>query len=700
MAVNGMIIKADDVVIPRLDRLLELDPYLSGHQRELKRRYGCFEQILKSIETNEGGLDAFTKAYQTYGIHRTADGGVVCKEWVPGAEAVYLKGDFNGWNPTQNPLQNSGFGKWEITLPPKEDGSSPVPHNSVIKLGIKTKSGEMVDRVLPWARYTVQDPQTTLFQSVFWDPPKEAIYQPKNPKPQWDGQLGLRIYEAHVGISSWEGKVASYDHFTDNVLPRIKGQGYNAVQLMAVMEHAFYASFGYQVTSFFASSSRYGNPEALKRLVDTAHGMGIYVFLDMVHSHAAKNVLDGLNQFDGTESCYFHSGSRGTHLLWDSRLFDYNNWEVLRFLLSNLRWWVEEFGFDGFRFDGVSSMIYHHHGVGTGFSGDYSDYFGLAVDTEALTYLTLANHMLHSFYPGIVTIAEEVSGMPALCRPVEEGGNGFDFRLGMAIPDKWIKLLKEYKDEDWNIGNIVWTLINRRHSERTIAYAESHDQALVGDKTIAFWLMDKEMYTNMSILTTQTDIIDRGLALHKCIRLITHALGGEAWLNFMGNEFGHPEWLDFPRPGNNNSYHYARRQWHLADDNLLRYRFLNNFDRAMNSLDDKFHWLSSPQAYISCKHEDDKVVVFERARLLFLFNFHHTKSFPDYRVGVGLPGKYKLVLNSDSEEFGGHNRLDQSTDYFTSDQGFANREQSLQVYIPSRVALVLALEEDIIKLGV
>ncbi|XP_041467197.1 1,4-alpha-glucan-branching enzyme-like [Lytechinus variegatus] len=698
MAVNGMLVKADDVVIPKLEKLLELDPYLSSHQRELRRRYGCFEQILASIEQNEGGLDEFTAGYKTHGLHRMEDGGVRCREWAPGAEAVYLKGEFNGWSSTEYPLKNTGFGKWEITLPIKPDGSSPIPHNTIVKLGIKTKSGEIVDRNLAWASYAVQDPQTFLYQSVFWDPPQDQVYHTKNPKPKWTGQ-GLRIYEAHVGISSWEGKVSSYDHFTDNVLPRIKSQGYNAIQLMAVMEHAFYASFGYQVTSFFAPSSRYGNPEGLKRLVDTAHGMGIYVFLDVVHSHAANNVLDGLNNFDGTDSCYFHSGTRGRHMLWDSRLFDYNNWEVLRFLLSNLRWWVEQFNFDGFRFDGVSSMIYHHHGIGTGFSGDYSDYFGLAVDTEALTYLTLANHMLHKYYPGIVTIAEEVSGMPALCRPVEEGGNGFDFRLAMAIPDKWIKLLKESKDEDWNVGDIVWTLINRRHGERTIAYAESHDQALVGDKTIAFWLMDKEMYTNMSVMSPQTDVIDRGMALHKCIRLITHALGGEAWLNFMGNEFGHPEWLDFPRPGNNNSYHYARRQWNLIDDDLLRYRFLNSFDRAMNHLDDKFNWLASPQAYVSWKHEDDKVIVFERSRLLFIFNFHCSKSLPDYRVGVDLPGKYKMVLNSDSSEFGGHNRLDPSAVHFTSTDGYAGRRHSLQVYIPSRVCIVLALEEDIIKHG-
>nr|BAG60255.1 unnamed protein product [Homo sapiens] len=458
---------------------------------------------------------------------------------------------------------------------------------------------------------------------------------------------------------------------------------------MAIMEHAYYASFGYQITSFFAASSRYGTPEELQELVDTAHSMGIIVLLDVVHSHASKNSADGLNMFDGTDSCYFHSGPRGTHDLWDSRLFAYSSWEVLRFLLSNIRWWLEEYRFDGFRFDGVTSMLYHHHGVGQGFSGDYSEYFGLQVDEDALTYLMLANHLVHTLCPDSITIAEDVSGMPALCSPISQGGGGFDYRLAMAIPDKWIQLLKEFKDEDWNMGDIVYTLTNRRYLEKCIAYAESHDQALVGDKSLAFWLMDAEMYTNMSVLTPFTPVIDRGIQLHKMIRLITHGLGGEGYLNFMGNEFGHPEWLDFPRKGNNESYHYARRQFHLTDDDLLRYKFLNNFDRDMNRLEERYGWLAAPQAYVSEKHEGNKIIAFERAGLLFIFNFHPSKSYTDYRVGTALPGKFKIVLDSDAAEYGGHQRLDHSTDFFSEAFEHNGRPYSLLVYIPSRVALIL-----------
>jgi len=404
----------------------------------------------------------------------------------------------------------------------------------------------------------------------------------------------------------------------------------------------------------------------------------------------AKNVLDGLNLFDGTDHQYFHGGGRGNHDLWDSRLFNYSSHEVIRFLLSNLRFYLEEYQFDGFRFDGVTSMMYKHHGIGAGFSGGYHEYFGDDADVENIVYLMLANDATHSLYPAATTIAEDVSGMPLLCSPVEKGGVGFDYRLSMAIPDMWIKLLKHKRDDEWDLANIVHTLTNRRHGEKSIAYCESHDQALVGDKTLAFWLMDKEMYTNMSDISPMTDIISRGIALHKMIRLLVHSLGGEGYLNFEGNEFGHPEWLDFPREGNHNSFHYARRQWNVVDDPLLRYKYLNNFDIAMHHLEDKYRWLSASQAYVSLKNETDKVIVYERAGLLFIFNFHPTSSFTDYRVGIEEPGEYHIVLSSDEKQYGGFDNISLDGSFFTTPMGWNGRKNWLQVYIPTRTCIVLA----------
>jgi len=680
--VNG---KSDE---PELCKLFERDPYLKPHEAEFRRRYNLFDKFRKEISHHEGGLEKFTRAYRTHGIHFREDNSVHWKEWAPGARQLYLYGDFNGWQKTSHPFKKLDYGKWEIDIPPSADGTCPIKHGSKVKIVVEKEDGELVDRISPWATYVVAPPKNEglAYEHVVWNPEEKYSFKHSRPnKPS-----SLRIYECHVGISSCEPKVSSYKEFASDIIPRIVKLGYNAIQLMAVMEHVYYASFGYQVTNFYAASSRYGNPEELKELIDTAHAAGLIVLLDVVHSHASKNVLDGLNQFDGTTSCYFHEGARGYHQLWDSRLFNYSSWEVLRFLLSNLRWYMDEYMFDGFRFDGVTSMLYHSRGIGQGFSGDYNEYFGLNTDNEAVMYLTLANYMVHEFYPNAITVAEDVSGMPALCRPVKEGGMGFDYRLGMAIPDKWIQLLKEYKDEDWNIGNIVFTLTNRRWMEKTIAYAESHDQALVGDKTIAFWLMDKEMYTHMSTLSSPSGVIDRGIALHKMIRFITHTLGGEGYLNFIGNEFGHPEWLDFPRKGNNESYHYARRQWNLVDDPLLKYKYLNAFDTAMNELEQLYGWLHKDPGYVGTKHESDKVISFERAGLVFVFNFHPTQSYTDYRIGVNVGGKYRIILDSDALEFGGHGRLDHSTDYFTFDEGFAGRQYSMMVYAPCRTCFALA----------
>ncbi|GLH08149.1 1,4-alpha-glucan-branching enzyme [Gryllus bimaculatus] len=667
-----------EVEVPRLNVLLDRDPYLRGYEREFRRRYACFKDYVDRVSEQEG-INNFSKGYEYYGIHVNADNSVTCREWAP-----------DEWNRNSHPYNKLEFGKWELHIPPNSDGSCPIKHLSEIKIIIQTINGELLDRLSPWAVYVVQPPKEKGFtyEQRMWNPPQEEKYQFRHERPK--KPLSLRIYECHVGIAASEPRVGTYLEFAQNIIPRIKKLGYNAIQLMAIMEHAYYASFGYQVTSFFAASSRYGTPEQLKQLIDVAHSHGLVVLLDVVHSHASKNVLDGLNQFDGTNAGFFHDGSRGEHALWDSRLFNYSEYEVLKFLLSNLRWYMEEYRFDGFRFDGVTSMLYHSRGIGEGFSGNYDEYFGLNVDTEALVYLMLANYMLHQLYPDVITVAEDVSGMPATCRPVDEGGTGFDYRLGMAIPDKWIELLKEFKDDDWNMGNIVHTLTNRRWMEKTIAYAESHDQALVGDKTIAFWLMDKEMYTHMSTLSEPSPIIDRGIALHKMIRLLTHGLGGEGYLNFMGNEFGHPEWLDFPRAGNNDSYHYARRQWHLVDDPLLKYKFLGAFDEAMNNLEEKYGWLHKDPGYVSWKHEEDKVIAFERAELLFVFNFHPSKSFTDYRVGVEMPGDYKIVLSSDDEQFGGFKRTDASVSHLSFPEGFAGRRNSVMLYLPSRTAVVFA----------
>lgn len=687
---------------------LDLDSYLEPYKQPLIDRQLKFRNALKDIDSNQGSLLEFASSYKKYGIHANADKSITIVQYIPDVEAVSLVGDFNDWNIDSHPLQKvDDYGKWSLTIPAIK-GEFAIPHDSRYKIAMKLPTGEVVHRLDPWVQRATQPPKEDgfIYEGRFWNP--TATYKFKHQRPKFNNKEGIRIYEAHVGISTPEPTIGSYKNFTQNVLPVIAKLGYNTIQLMAIMEHAYYASFGYQVTNFFAISSRFGTPEDLKELIDTAHSLGIQVLLDVVHSHSSKNVDDGLNMFNGTDYYLFHGGAKGNHDLWDSRLFNYSNIETLRFLLSNLKFYLDTYQFDGFRFDGVTSMLYKHHGLSFGFSGDYNEYFNPEwVEEETLTYLMLAHELFGQVGKQedykFVSIAEDVSGMPTLCLPIKDGGIGFDYRLSMAIPDMWIKILKHLSDDQWDIANIVFTLTNRRHGEKCITYCESHDQALVGDKSIAFWLMDKEMYTNMSLLSERTQVIDRGMQLHKLIRLITFSLGGEGYLNFEGNEFGHPEWLDFPRVGNQESYHYARRQFNLIDDDLLRYKQLFAFDAAMLSVDRDYGVLDTPQAYVSLKNEGDKILVFERNGLLFIFNFHHSNSYADYKVGVDIPGTYQVVLNSDKEEFGGHGRVEEldaegkPIQYFTNPESWNNRGNSMFVYIPSRSALILQLANKVLK---
>ncbi|MCQ2364667.1 MAG: alpha amylase C-terminal domain-containing protein [Akkermansia sp.] len=661
---------------PSLLGLVLADSWLAPYERDIKGRLRLFDAKREAIVRRYGSLSAFAEGYKRLGFNRdAATGEWVYREWAPGARGLRLIGDFNGWNRESHPMQPTDTGVWELRLP-----AEALAHGQRVKVHVIGANSEGRDRVPAWIRYTEQDAQTYDYCGLVWAPEQPYTWRNTRWNPATVGTPF--IYEAHVGMAGEEERVHSYREFADNVLPRVAALGYNVVQLMAVQEHPYYGSFGYHVSSFFAPCNRFGTPEDLKYLVDMAHGLGIAVLLDVVHSHAVKNVAEGLNDFDGSGGQYFKAGERDSrHPDWDSCLFDYGRDEVLEFLLSNLRWWLEEYHFDGFRFDGVTSMLYVHHGHEP--FTDLSCYFNTMVNVDAVTYLQLAATLVQEVRPGAFAIAEDMSGMPGLCRPVEEGGFGFTHRLAMGLPDYWIKLLKEKKDEEWSVGDMWYTLINRRYGESNIAYAESHDQALVGDKTIAFRLMDAEMYTHMSC-DLPSLVIDRGMALHKMIRLATLAAGGEGWLNFMGNEFGHPEWIDFPREGNGNSYKYCRRQWSLVDNGLLRYRFLNAFDAAMVALAKRADIPAAAPAQPLNMDEENQVMAFERAGLLFVFNWSGERALPDYALHAPFAGEWRVVLDSDAAEFGGYARQDHGVNHFTDADGV------LQLYLLPRTVQVLA----------
>ena len=664
-------------------RMVEQDEWLKPVEGEINYRHSLYLNKINDITASSGTISDYANGYNYFGWQY--DGvmkGWWFREWLPAAHDVYLFGDFNSWQRTELRMAKDRSGVWSIFLPDAMYAER-LTHGSLYKIHVHGDNG-WLDRIPAYATRVVQDESTKDFTAQFWV--KQPFDWGEDEKFSLKGEK-LLIYESHVGMAQEREGVGTYVEFTKKILPKIKRAGYNAVQLMAIAEHPYYGSFGYHVSAFFAPSSRFGTPEELKALVKRAHELGIAVIMDIVHAHYVKNLNEGINSLDGSDHHYSRPGEVGNQPYWDSKVFDYGRPEVSHFLLSNVKYWLDEFHFDGFRFDGVTSLLYHHFGY-TDFD-TREKFFDEGVNRDAITYLTLANKLIHEYKPEAVTIAEDVSGMPGICIPIEDGGVGFDYRLGMAIPDFWIKYLKEVPDEDWNIWEMWSIMTNRLPAVKTVAYSESHDQALVGDKTIAFRLMDKEMYFAMN-RASENLIVERGMALHKMIRLMTISTGGQAYLNFMGNEFGHPEWIDFPREGNGWSYKHAQRLWSLSTNGFLRYSWLGDFDRAMVKLIRKFNILGSGYPYNQLMDEHNKTMVFSHGKLLFVFNWHPTASIPDYELPVPLPGKYKLLLSTDEARFGGQERNDLKTEHFSYPRDCEDgvRRHYMKIYNTSRTAMV------------
>lgn len=655
------------------------DPYLGPYEEIIRKRASAAEQRAGTLAKVPGSLAEFACAHEYYGLHR-AEGRWVFREWAPNATSIWLVGDFSGWQVKDAfRLQRvSGRDVWEVWL-----ADDVLKHGQFYRLEMAWNGGRG-ERIPAYARRVIQDADTLVFAAQVWNPAPYVWHVPVFTVPK---RVPL-IYEAHIGMAQQEPVVGTYTEFREKVLPRIVRAGYNTIQLMAVMEHPYYGSFGYHVSSFFACSSRFGTPEELKALVDAAHEAGLAVIMDIVHSHAVKNEREGLSLFDGTPYQYFHNGLRGWHEAWDSRCFDYGKTDVLHFLLSNCRFWLDEFHFDGYRFDGITSMLYLHHGLGVDFK-DYSQYFDATVDDDAWIYCNLANRIIHEVRPDALTIAEDVSGMPGIAAPISDFGSGFDYRMAMGVPECWFRLVRDVRDEDWSIGYLWHELTNRRADEQTINYVESHDQALVGGKTLFFQLVDSAIYDSMARVA-QNIKADRGVALHKLARLATLASAGHGYLNFMGNEFGHPEWIDFPREGNGFSYQYAHRQWALRDNQDLLYWCMGEFDAAIIHLVTSYRALEGTVPRRLFVSDEDKILVFERGPLVFIFNFHSSKSVSDYSVLVP-PGTYRLVLNSDDEPFGGHGRIQPGQTFELLSEMRGNEScHIIKVYQPCRTAMVLA----------
>ena len=654
-------------------RILELNPQLQDFAADIDLRMALYNTTKQRILPQGQTLNDFANGHHYYGFHHIS-GGWVYREWAPSAHQLYLEGEFNNWNQTSHPLTRLDNGNWELFLP----GDNALWDGCRVKTVVDANFTR-TEHLPLYARRVIQEPYKTTFCAEVMDDQKEFQWTDSN----FSGEKQLYIYEAHVGMAQEEGKVGSYREFADLVLPHVKQAGYNAVQLMAIMEHPYYGSFGYQVSNFFAASSWFGRPDDLKYLVNKAHEMGIRVLLDLVHSHAVKNTAEGINMFDGTVWQFFHDGPKGDHPAWGTKCFDYGKDGVLHFLLSNLKFWLEEYHFDGFRFDGITSMLYHDHGLGTNFD-DNSKYFSMNTHTEAITYLQLANELIRQVKPDAITIAEDMSGMPGMCLPIEDGGIGFDYRLAMGLPDMWIKAVKQ-QDEFWDINKMWGDMCLRRPGEGTVSYVESHDQALVGDQTMIFRLADANMYYDME-KHTHNPVIDRAIALHKMMRLFTMAGGGEAYLNFMGNEFGHPEWIDFPREGNGWSFHYCRRQWSLKNNPDLKYQWLNDFDHDMVHLCKNHSIFNQRMANLQLMKAPEQMLCFARCDLFFVFNFHSSNSLESVLIPVYPDSKELIVeFSSDDEKYGGFSQVQHMTYEVKEFDG----QRYVELYIPARTAIVL-----------
>jgi len=655
------------------------DSWLMPYKDAIDARHERILAVRDSM-AKDGSLSDGINNHLYYGLHRTEDGGWVFREWAPNATRIYLIGEFNNWRRTEAyALKPCGNGNWEIRL-----GSMFLSHGELYKLFIEWPGGGG-ERIPAYVTRTVQDPVTKVFCAQVWDPVEP--YEWRNARPS--RRETPLIYECHIGMSSEDEKVSTFEEFRTTVLPKVADLGYDTIQIMALQEHPYYGSFGYQVSSFYALSSRFGTPEEFKRLVDEAHGLGIAIVMDIVHSHSVDNEAEGLSMFDGREDLYFYKGPQGRHPAWGSRCFDYGKPETKYFLLSNCKFWMMEYNLDGFRFDGVTSMLYWDHGLEKDFVG-YDNYFNNGVDENAVTYLALVNMLVREINPEAITIAEDVSGMAGLAAPFEEGGVGFDFRMSMGVADNWIKWIKTLSDEQWSVGEIWWQLTNKRADEKTISYAECHDQAMVGDKTIIFRLIDAEMYTSMNT-DSQSPVVDRGMALHKMIRLVTIGTCGDGYLNFMGNEFGHPEWIDFPREGNGWSHKYARRQWSLAEPDYLRYHFLRAFDKAMVRLV-RENGLLVAKPELLVQDEEKKILIFKRKDCILVLNFNATSSYTDY--GFSAPeGEWEVCLDSDEAAFGGFSRVNDGDIHYAVEgkcpNGRQDYDHTLMLYIPARTAMVL-----------
>ena len=598
---------------------------------------------------------------------------IVIREYAPNAHFVSVIGDFNHWDRGRDPLKRISNTEWEITL----DRARVMP-GSRYKLHIAGHNGgrDRIPSTCPYARQSSDGDFAAIFEFNVLSPPTRLQKQPEH----------LKVYELHIGLAASGPRIGTYLEVAHDVIHRVKYAGYTAVQLMAVHEHPYYGSFGYHVSNPYGICSRFGTRQDFKYLVDNCHEVGLLVIIDLVHAHAVKNLSEGLGEFDGQDGYLFKTGQNALHPAWDSLVYDYENQATVSYLLSNARYWIEEYGIDGFRVDGVTSILYNDHGIGhTGFTDN--DYLGSNLNQSGLLYLVLLCKLAHELRPDFILIAEDVSGLPGLARPALLGGVGFDYRLQMGLPDFFESVAKDVMDDGISPSRIWHALVSRRFDERHIGYVESHDQAIVGGQSLIFRLLGPKMYTDMHA-ETQSHDVHLAVAVVNVAKSIVFFLGGEAWMSFIGNEFGHPDWVEFPTPDNDDCFEYAYRKWYLATDSALMYEKMAAFDRdLMHQRKIAVTW---DESYMTAPLLDDnrKLSVFHRDRVVLVCNTTTDVSYEDVWVPVPEQGNYRVILSTEEHRYGGYGRVNENMQYATI---AVDGNAYIRLYVPSMSAIFMTL---------